>query len=72
MSVHKDTLQGLQEALEYAKGNLQLKTTVVKIPDEEIKFYSVYGRLSKTNKIKIMNYAKDLLQASTSRDKAKI
>ena len=43
MSVHKDTLQGLQEAVEYAKRNLQLKTTVVEIPDEEIKFYSVYG-----------------------------
>jgi hypothetical protein len=70
MSVHKDTLQGLQEALEYAKGNLQLKTTVVEIPDEEIKFYSVYGKLSKTNKIKIMNYAKDLLQASTGRNRA--
>ena len=72
MSVHKDTLQGLQEAVEYAKGNLQLKTTVVEIPDEEIKFYSVYGKLSKTNKTKVMNYAEDLLQASISRGKAKL
>ena len=63
MSVHKDTLQGLQEALEYARGDIQLKTTVVEVPDEEIKFYSVYGKLSETNKIKIMNYANDLLQA---------
>ncbi|MCL2632985.1 MAG: hypothetical protein FWD34_00540 [Oscillospiraceae bacterium] len=63
MSVHEDTLQGLQEALEYAKGNLRVKTTVVEIPDEEIKFYSIYGKLSETNKIKIMEYANELLQA---------
>ncbi|MCL1910582.1 MAG: hypothetical protein FWG13_00040 [Leptospirales bacterium] len=62
MSIHEDTLQGLQEALEYARGNLQLKTTTVEVPDEEIKFYSVYGKLSETNKIKVMNYANDLLQ----------
>jgi len=63
MSVHKNTLQGLKEALEYVKGNIELKTTVVEVPDEEIKFYSVYRELSDENKIKIMNYAKDLLQA---------
>jgi hypothetical protein len=64
MSVNEDTLQGLQEALEYAKGNLQLKTTVVEVPDEEIKFYSVYSKLSETNRIKVMNYVNDLLHAS--------
>jgi len=63
MSIHEDTLQGLQEALEYAKGNLRLKTTVVEVPDEEIKFYSIYGKLSETNKLKVMNFANDLLQA---------
>ena len=61
MSIHEDTLQGLQEALEYAKGNLQLRTTVVEVPDEEIKFYNIYGKLSETNKIKAMNYVNDLL-----------
>ena len=35
MSVHEDTLQGLNEVLDYAKGKLQLKTTVIEIPDEE-------------------------------------
>jgi len=64
MSVHDDTLQGLQEALEYTRGNLQLKTTVVEVSDEEIKFYSVYGKLSETNKIKLMNYANNLLHTS--------
>ena len=62
MSVHEDTLRGLQEALEHVKGNLELKTTVVEIPDEEIKFYSVYSKLSDTNKIKAMNFVNDLLQ----------
>lgn len=38
MSVHEDTLQGLHEALEHAKGKLDLKTTVIEVPDEEIKF----------------------------------
>ena len=60
MSVHDDTLQGLRETLEYARGNIQLKTTVVEVPDEEIKFYGIYGKLSETNKIKLMNYANDL------------
>jgi len=61
MSVHEDTLQGLQEALEYARGNLSLKATEIEVPDEEIRFYSIYGKLSETNKIKLMNYANDLL-----------
>jgi hypothetical protein len=63
MNVHEDTLQGLQEALEYVKGNIELKETEVEIPYEEIKFYSVYGKLSKANQVKLMNYANDLLQA---------
>jgi hypothetical protein len=66
MSVHDDTLLGLQQALEYAQGNLQLKTTVVEVPDEEIRFYSVYGKLSETNKTKLINYANELLHASNA------
>ena len=64
MSVHEDTLQGLHEALEYARGNIELKTTTVEVADEEIVFYSIYGKLSETNKKKLMNYANDLLQAT--------
>ena len=66
MSVHDDTLQGLQEALEYARGNLELKATVVEVSDEEIKFYSIYGKLSETNKKKLMLYANNLLQATNA------
>ena len=36
MSVHDDTLLGLQEALDYAKGNITLKSTVMEILDEDI------------------------------------
>ena len=66
MSVHEDTVKGLKETLEYARGNLQLKATVVEVPDEEITFYSIYGKLSETNKAKLMNYANDLLHASNA------
>jgi len=66
MSVQDDTLQGLHEALSYAQGNLQLKTTVVEVSDEEINFYSIFGMLSESNKKKLMRYANELLQASNA------
>ena len=66
MSVHEDTVQGLQEALEYARGNLRLKETVVELTDDEIVFYSIFSRLSEPNKAKLMNYANDLLHASNA------
>ena len=61
MSVHTDTLKGLQEALEYTKGNLDLRTTTVEIPDEEVKFYSVFSKLTEENKVKVMDYVNALL-----------
>jgi len=61
MSVHEDTLQGLNEALEYAKGRLELKKTIIDIPDDEIKFYSIYGKLTEDNKLKVMEYTNALL-----------
>ena len=66
MSVHNDTLQGLQEALEYARGNLPLNTSVVEIPDEEIIFYSIYAKLSESNKAKLISFATELLRASNT------
>ena len=65
MSVHEDTLQGLTEALSYAQGNLQLKTTVVEV-SEEIKFHSIFTMLSEQNKKKLMNYASELLHTSNT------
>ena len=64
MSVHDDTLQGLNEALEYARGNLDLKTTTVDVADDEIVFYSIYGKLSESSKKKLISYANALLQMS--------
>ena len=66
MSVHEDTLQGLRETLSYARGELQLKTTVVEVSDEEINFYSIFGMLSEQNKKKLMSYASELLRASNA------
>jgi signal transduction histidine kinase len=37
MGVHEDTLQGLQEALDYVKGDKsKARSAVVKIPDSDI------------------------------------
>ena len=66
MSVQEDTVQGLNETLEYVRGNLQLKATIVEVPDEEITFYNIYNKLSGPNKVKLMNYAMDLLHASNA------
>ena len=66
MSVHEETLQGLNEALDYVRGNINLKTTVVEIPDEEVTFYSIFGKLSEQDKAKLMSYANNLLQTSNA------
>ena len=66
MSIHDDTVQGLHEALEYAQGKLQLKETVVEVSDDEIIFYSIFSKLSQSNKAKLINYANDLLHSSNA------
>jgi len=65
MSVHEDTLKGLQETLEYAKGNLTLKSSVVEVSDEELAFYGVYDKLSEVDKVKLRTYANNLLFAAS-------
>jgi hypothetical protein len=66
MSVHEDTLQGLNEALDYVRGSIQLKATTVEVSDEEITFYNIYAKLSDSGKAKLMNYANDLLKATNA------
>jgi len=66
MSVHEDTLQGLNEALGYVRGNTQLKAATVEVTDEEITFYGIYAKLSDSGKAKLMNYANDLLKATNA------
>ncbi|MCL1996597.1 MAG: hypothetical protein FWG63_10355 [Defluviitaleaceae bacterium] len=63
MSVHENTLQGLRETLEYAKGSLKLKSNVIEVSDEELAFYNVYGKLSEVDKVKLRTYANNLLFA---------
>ena len=63
MSIHDDTLQGLQEVLKYAKGELALKETTVEISDDEIQFYNIYSKLSDEDKVKVINYVNELLYA---------
>ena len=59
-----DLIASCKEVIEYQKGNIQLKTTVLEIPDEEISFYSEYRKLSDVNKIKAMAYVSGLSQST--------
>ena len=68
MSVNEDTLQGLKEALEYAKGDkTKCRAMTVSIPDDEIEmnqiFLKKFDSLSKPNKQKVMNFVNELTQA---------
>ena len=66
MSVHEDTLQGLNEALEYVKGDTSKgRSMVISIPDDVIDFYNIFEKLSESNKRKAMQYVSELLQASS-------
>ena len=58
-----DLVLSLNEAIEYEKGNIQLKTTVLEIPDEEIAFYNIYNKLSESNKQKAKKYINGLLHS---------
>lgn len=70
MSVHEDTLQGLQEALEYVKGDKSKgRLEEIIIPDEVIEMNQLIFQqivdLSKENKQKIIQYANELLKVSS-------
>jgi len=62
-----DLIESCKEAIEYKKGNLQLKTTVLEIPDDEIErsqlFYQKFERLPEGSKQKAIQYVDELLQA---------
>jgi len=64
VSVHQDTLQGLNEILEYVKGDkTKARSMTVTIPDEEIELYRVYRKLSQASKHKTLEFVNSLLQA---------
>ncbi|MCL2404249.1 MAG: hypothetical protein FWC92_01750 [Defluviitaleaceae bacterium] len=68
-SVHEDTMQGLQEALAHARGEVQLRTFTVTVDDEEIimrnhAFMQDFYRLPESSKVKAIEYVRELaLQA---------
>ena len=67
-SVFEDTMQGLQEALAHAMGEIQLRTFTVTIDDEEIirnhTFMQDFYKLPESSKVKVIEYVRELaLQA---------
>jgi len=58
-----DLIASCKEVIEHQNGNIQLKTTVVEIPNEEIILFNLYSKLNDTNKIKLIDYASTLLRA---------
>jgi len=65
-----DLIQSLNEAVEYASGdNSKGRLTSITLSDEEIGIYQIVlrqlGKLSLENRMKVMRYADELLQASS-------
>ena len=65
-----DLIASCKETIEYRKGNIQLKTTTLEIPDDEVErdhlFYYNFERLPRQGKEKAIQYVNELLQASNS------
>ena len=65
-----DLIASCNEVLLYQKGELQLKTTTLEIPDEEIEashlLYQKIKQLPEPYKQKVISYVDELLQASVS------
>jgi len=63
-SVFEDTMQGLQEALAHARGEIQLRTFTVIIDDEEIirnhAFMQDFYKLPESSKMKAIEYVREL------------
>jgi len=61
-----ELIESCKESIEYQKGNIQLKTTVLEIPDHEIEksqvFYQSFEQLSDHSKEKAIQYVNELLQ----------
>ena len=63
-----DLIESCKEAVEFKKGNIDLKTTTLEISDEEIErsqlFYQNFERLPESNKRKAIQYVDELLRVS--------
>jgi len=67
-NVFEDTMQGLQEVLAHARGEIQLRTSTVTVDDEEIirnhTFIQDFYKLPESSKVKAIEYIRELaLQA---------
>ena len=64
-----DLIVSCEEIIEYKKGNIQLKTTTLELPDEDIEknqlFYDNFNKLPESSKEKAIRYVNELLQTST-------
>ena len=69
-SVFEDTVQGLQEAIAYAKGDLQLRTFTITVDDEEIErnhiFVQNFYSLPESSKIKAIEFVERLRQSANA------
>jgi len=64
-SLFEDTMHGLQEALAYAKGEIELRTSTVTVDDEEIErnhiFIQDFYKLPESSKAKAIAYVQELM-----------
>lgn len=64
-TVFDDIMQGLYEIQEYHKGNIELRTHTVTIPDEELEMHQLLfhkaSKLSRPDKQRLVQYADELL-----------
>ena len=63
-----DLVVALHESIEYEKGSINLKTTTLEIPDEEVErnqlFYQNFDKLPEAYKRKAIKYVDNLLRLS--------
>jgi len=64
-SVFEDTMQGLQETLAHARGEIKLRTFTVSVDDEEIMrnhaFIQDFYKLPESSKAKAIEYVRELV-----------
>ena len=62
-NLFNDLVASCNEAIECEKGNIELKSTEIEIPDDEIVFYSKYRKLPENAKQAIHVILDEMLHA---------
>ena len=62
-NLFNDLIESCNEAIECEKGNLDLKSVVIDIPDDEVVFYSKYRKLPDNAKQAIHVILDEMLHA---------